>query len=338
MWTISDLKKRGLAAFKANYWKAVLVGLVLFLISGGVSSVGRSGSYDTDYLEDKMEETINQISGTPESSYDFSTDDDFNFDAYTQEFKEEGSIDEIPAIPFVEELTPDSGDNFNESDMAPFIAVILLIVIVVFVIAFTIGECIRAFLFNPLETGCKAFFRNNLDEPASISYLGFSFDSNYMNIVKTMFFRDLYTILWSLLFIIPGIIKRYEYAMIPYILSENPDISTEEAFAESRELMNGNKWNLFVLQLSFLGWHVLSIFTLGLLEVFFTQPYLASTEAAFYEAVKYGITGRDDNDYSIVESDAGYYSNGVSDAKYYSPEANGSGSFGETDTTFNPGE
>ena len=101
-----------------------------------------------------------------------------------------------------------------------------------------------------------------------------------------MFFRDLYTFLWMLLFIIPGIIKSYEYQMIPYILAENPEISRNEAFQLSKDMMYGNKWKSFVLDLSFLGWEILNICTFGILGIFYVNAYEDQTEAALYETIK----------------------------------------------------
>ena len=112
-------------------------------------------------------------------------------------------------------------------------------------------------------------------------------ENNYKNIAKTMFFRDLYTVLWSMLFIIPGIVKSYEYQMIPYLLADNPQMTKEEAFAESKRMMQGQKWNAFVLDLSFIGWDILSGMTMGILGIFYVQPYKDGTHAALYEALRY---------------------------------------------------
>jgi uncharacterized membrane protein len=98
-----------------------------------------------------------------------------------------------------------------------------------------------------------------------------------------MFKRTLFTTLWSLLFVIPGIIKGYEYRMIPYLMAENPDLSSEEAFALSKQMMNGQKWDAFVLDLSFIGWDILAGFTFGILSALYVQPYKNLTNAALYE-------------------------------------------------------
>ena len=117
-------------------------------------------------------------------------------------------------------------------------------------------------------------------------FRSYAFSNGYMNVVKTMFLRGLFTFLWTLLFIIPGIIKGYEYRMIPYILAENPGIDSREAFAVSKQMMDGNKWAAFVLDLSFLGWQILSVFTCGILSVFYVNPYVYMTNAELYVALK----------------------------------------------------
>ena len=104
----------------------------------------------------------------------------------------------------------------------------------------------------------------------------------YGNVVKIMFLMELYLALWTCLFIIPGIIKLYEYRMVPYILAEHSDINHKEAFALSRSMMDGQKLDVFILDLSFIGWGVLSIFTCGIVGIFWAIPYKAATNAELY--------------------------------------------------------
>lgn len=106
--------------------------------------------------------------------------------------------------------------------------------------------------------------------------------------------RGLFIFLWTLLLIIPGIIATYSYAMTPYILYENPDMSASDAIRKSKELMKGNKWRLFCLNFSFFGWAVLCIFTCGI-GFLWLKPYQEAAFAAFYrdlqpETVDY-VTG-----------------------------------------------
>lgn len=95
------------------------------------------------------------------------------------------------------------------------------------------------------------------------------------------FVTGLMIALWTLLFIIPGIIATYRYAMAPYIMAENPDIGIMEAIEESKYLMDGHKGDLFWLHLSFLGWAFLCVFTLGI-GTLWLNPYMNVTEAEFY--------------------------------------------------------
>ncbi len=94
----------------------------------------------------------------------------------------------------------------------------------------------------------------------------------------------LYTYLWTLLFLIPGIIKSYSYAMAPFIMAEDPELGANECITRSRELMDGHKFDLFCLELSFIGWALLCVFTCGIGNLFL-QPYIQSARAAFYRSL-----------------------------------------------------
>ena len=106
-----------------------------------------------------------------------------------------------------------------------------------------------------------------------------------------MFLRDLYLVLWTLLFILPGVVKSYEYKMIPYLLAEYPDMSTKEVFAKSREMMNGQKMDTFILDLSFIPWSVLSAITAGIAGLFYVSPYKDATYAELYDTLAAGMLG-----------------------------------------------
>ena len=112
------------------------------------------------------------------------------------------------------------------------------------------------------------------------------------------------TTLWSFLLIIPGIIASYSYAMAPYLMAENPDMGIMEAISRSKELMRGNKWRLFCLHLSFIGWAFLCIFTCGL-GALFLSPYQMLADAAFYRE----LTGK--NRVAYTEAEDFYYNNPV---------------------------
>ena len=94
----------------------------------------------------------------------------------------------------------------------------------------------------------------------------------------------IFTFLWTLLFIIPGIIKSYAYSMSGFILAENPEMTAKEAMQVSEEMMAGNKWRLFCLQFSFIGWQILCILSLGIGSLWLT-PYMNAATAAFYDEI-----------------------------------------------------
>lgn len=100
-----------------------------------------------------------------------------------------------------------------------------------------------------------------------------------------MFLMTLFTTLWSLLLIIPGFIKYYAYAMTPYILIDNPELSANQAINLSIKMMKGHKLDLFILHLSFIGWIFLGIVTFGV-GLLWVMPYMMTAQAAFYEDVK----------------------------------------------------
>lgn len=88
--------------------------------------------------------------------------------------------------------------------------------------------------------------------------------------------------LWSLLFVIPGIIASFRYSQTLYLMARNPQLSSFDAIQMSGEMMRGHKMELFVLQLSFIGWHLVGIFTLGL-GYLFVVPYIETTMAAYHQ-------------------------------------------------------
>lgn len=159
-------------------------------------------------------------------------------------------------------------------------------IIVGVLIALVIGLVIKIFVSNPLEVGCKFFFKCNIVNPR----VGFGVVSegfkNFGHTFVTLFLRDLFTLLWALLLIIPGIIKAYSYRMVPYILQENPNMPSTQILKMSEDMMRGNKGRAFLMDLTFIGWILLTIITCGILGIFWTGPYMSSTDAALYLELK----------------------------------------------------
>ena len=169
-----------------------------------------------------------------------------------------------------------SGNLFNVGMITGLLAGIATVVILIVLVA-------KVFVGNLLKMGGYRFFILNQTAQPGIGTLLDGFRSgHYVNIVLTMFLRDLFTALWSLLLVVPGIVKHYEYLMVPYIIAENPAMDYKEAFQISKQMMDGEKMEAFIMDLSFLGWYLLSAVTCGLLAIFYVNPYVQASFAEMY--------------------------------------------------------
>ena len=165
-----------------------------------------------------------------------------------------------------------SGNLFNVGMITGLLAGIATVVILIVLVA-------KVFVGNLLKMGGYRFFILNQTAQPGIGTLLDGFRSgHYVNIVLTMFLRDLFTALWSLLLVVPGIVKHYEYLMVSYIIAENPAMDYKEAFQISKQMMDGEKMEAFIMDLSFLGWYLLSAVTCGLLA----NPYVQASFAEMY--------------------------------------------------------
>ncbi len=148
-----------------------------------------------------------------------------------------------------------------------------------------------SFFFNlfigyPILVGMNRFFMENRISGSKVERIFWVFKSgNYFNVVITMFLMNLKILLWSFLFIIPGIVKSYEYFMIPYILAENPGIDSKRAFEISKEMTEDEKFDIFLLALSFIGWIFLGALACGI-GVLFVEPYYQATFAELYQVMR----------------------------------------------------
>ena len=113
----------------------------------------------------------------------------------------------------------------------------------------------------------------------------FNIFSKYGRYLGVSLLYTLYVFLWTLLLIIPGIIKSYSYAMTPYVVHDHPELDADDCIHESRMMMKGYKWKLFCMDLSFIGWAILSVFTLGI-GLLWLQPYIEASHSKFYEELK----------------------------------------------------
>ena len=158
------------------------------------------------------------------------------------------------------------------------------------------GGILTLIIAGPLEIGLAYFFIMNVLGRTDITCTT-PFTAAFTNFGRKLggyLWMTLFTFLWSLLFIIPGIIKSFSYAMTPYILADCPNVRAQDALKLSMRIMKGHKWELFVFYLSYIGWGILSILTLGLLALFYVSPYMNSSLAVYYlevreEALRTGV-------------------------------------------------
>ena len=280
MWNRIELNAAAKQRFHSNYWPSVVVAVILS-ITLGTFSFGNSFSNATsdNYYSSSDINNILSDSPIPDSSYS-------DMSAYMKNY--------------ISSIFP----GVNVNTILQGLSLIILIVGLLSIL-------LNVFVFNPLQVGCQHWFiRSRTEDNYNIGSVGFTFKEGYGNVTKTMFLKQLYTFFWSLLFVFPGIIKSYEYRMIPYLLAENPYMSTDEAFARSRSMMDGEKWNAFVLDLSFIGWNILSSLTLGLVGLFYVAPYQAYTDMELYVALcSKPNNGYNGTNYNSYNTNNGYGNN-----------------------------
>lgn len=142
---------------------------------------------------------------------------------------------------------------------------------------------IGIFLINPLYIGQMQFFLASRVRASGMNEYKCAFQRDrYGNACKVMFVTRFTISLCYLLLIIPGIYKTYQYRMVPYLLAENPKMDYHRAVYLSDSMMKGQKWNAFVLDLSFFGWNLLSLFTCTILSIVYVTPYRNHTNAGLY--------------------------------------------------------
>tara|TARA_Y100000589_G_scaffold240500_1_gene228028 strand:+ start:629 stop:1237 length:609 start_codon:yes stop_codon:yes gene_type:complete len=163
-------------------------------------------------------------------------------------------------------------------------SIYLLITIVLQNIPF-IGPIALIFVAGPLTLGFTIYFLKFLkDEESNLNQLFEGF-KNYGSVLVTYLLYTIYILLWTLLFIIPGIIAQMKYSQVWFIMAEDHEISGNDALKKSKEMMDGFKMQYFLLALSFIGWILLAMLTCGI-GLLWVVPYIQTSYAKFYEALK----------------------------------------------------
>jgi uncharacterized membrane protein len=168
------------------------------------------------------------------------------------------------------------------------ILVILLVAAGVALIVAVLSIAYSIFVASVVRVGFASWLlRFYRGENPGVGELFAPFKRQYMQSVRVMFATDLRIFLWSLLFIIPGIIKSYAYLMVPHLLHDNPNLTPKQAMDISNRMTMGYKGDLFWLGLSFIGWRFLAMFTCGILDLLYVTPWFELSFAAAYEDLKW---------------------------------------------------
>ncbi len=291
MWKRKELKKQAKQTVKKNYWTAVVVCFLITILTGEFgTSVKGILNIDEDKVSENnevsqeqfiMQEQIEKSSIiiTPERREKI------------EEFKNSLNDMQLKTMHLINSninsMTKSQKYIFKLWDAIGLFMSNQIILGIFLILTSIIAMLYLILLAEPLIVAERKYFieaKKNEDTKMGVMKEIFK-KGNWSNVALIMLIKNIYNTLWFLT-IIGGFIKMYEYRMIPYILAENPRIDRKEAFKKSKEMMKGNKWRAFILDISFILWEILSVFTSGLLNIFYVNPYRIATSVELYEKIK----------------------------------------------------
>jgi uncharacterized membrane protein len=302
-WTRAELKTRAKAVLKRKYWMMFVVSLILVFVAGN-SGAGGSLSYNFSNILNFMD------SDDSSDNYDYGDYEDFgDYDDYEY-------YDEFEDYEYYEDFENYDGyenyDSYNASDSYVDETIISIIFLVVF-ITIIAALLIRVLAGYNLSIGCLRYFIGTAQgQDMQFGVLGSTFKKGiYFNVIQTLLLRDVFLFLWSLVAIVPatvvmvlgilsdnagfvflgilffipgaivGAVKLLSYIMTPYLLADNPQLSPTRAITLSKAMTQGEKWEIYVLGLSFIGWSLLGVLACCI-GTYFLQPYIEATYAELY--------------------------------------------------------
>lgn len=290
MWKRKELKTKAKQVVKKNYWTAIVVCFLIALLTGefGTSIVGvwqADDSMDPNYIFNN--EKIIEKNQIDQEIIENNKNKNILNPKQIQETLNETQLKVFQALEANLNSATKSQkyifkvwDAINSFNIKQIGLGIILCIGAILAFAFTI------FIADPLIVAGKRYFIKARKNKVKIGVMSDIFKKgNWINVAIIMLLRNIYNALWYLT-IVGGIIKTYEYRMIPYILAENPKTKRSEAFKLSKQMMKGNKWKLFVLDMSFFGWNFLSVMTFGLLSILYINPYNSATITELYMVLR----------------------------------------------------
>ena len=272
------IKEQAKSLIKRSYWMLVLV---VFLAGVLGATVGGTSMSAVNLNSDFSDNTVmnNDVDNDWDDRYDNDWDDYYG--------------NNVPGNPWEGNVNPENPFDFTQwwkafaASWGVALSIAIIVIVVVVLLALIFGVLFQIFVSNVVTAGLSGWLmRYWRGETPAVGDL-FSTFRTYAPVVKAMFLRGLLTFLWSLLFIIPGIIKSLAYAMVPYIIYENPNLTPSQALKISDKMTDGAKGDLFVMGLSFVGWNFLSALTGGLVGIFYVNPYIGLAYAGVYDQLKW---------------------------------------------------
>lgn len=272
MWTREELKNNAKRFLKFSLFKAVVVCLIFAIFVNILN-----GNSILDNSKNAVNRNISSIDEN-NSRYVENYDEKFKSPENNTTFDLNLNGNNLNVYNLIEKYLPKSlADNFLFTGKLSIVisnTIFWFILIMIFIL--------RIFIINPLRIGRARFFLNGYSGDVKISYLFSSFkDGSWIKISLKLFVRDLYIVLWSLLLFIPGIVKSYQYYFVDYILAEDPNLSISDAISLSSSMTSGEKYDIFILDLSFIGWQILASLLLNLGYILL-NPYMQATVASLY--------------------------------------------------------
>ncbi len=285
MWKRKELKKEAKKVVRKNYWTIIIVCFLMALLTGefGTSILGiwqSEDSMDPNYvIHYEIEEA--QIERNDETEALFSQENIKNTLNETQNKIAKTIEANLNSVTKSQKYIFKIWDAITSFRIHQIRLGIFLCISAVITLAFTV------LVADPLIVGGKKYFLEAREKSnIKMGIIGEVFQKeHWLNVSIIMFLKNIYNALWYVT-IIGGVIKTYEYRMIPYILAETPKIERKEAFSLSKQMMQGNKWNTFLLDMSFFGWYFLSVLTFGILSILYVNPYNAATMTELYVRLK----------------------------------------------------
>ncbi len=290
MWKRKELKKQAKQTIKKNYWTAVVVCFLIAILTGefGASINGNSAkeeSLSPDYaiMQNQliMNEQIKQeeVQKVQEKQQKV---EEFKNSLTDMQLRVANGVNTN-----INSMTRSQKYIFKIWDAIKLFMANQTVLAVGLVIASIIAILYLILIAEPLIVAERKYFLTARDgENTRMGVMKEVFRrGSWSNVTLIMLLKNIYNFLWFFT-IIGGFIKAYEYRMIPYILAENPKMDRKEVFKKSKEMMKGNKWRTFILDVSFIGWIILSVLTGGLLGIFYVNPYRVATSVELYEKLK----------------------------------------------------